>query len=173
MLDSFGRDITYMRVSVTELCNLRCRYCMPEDGVCKKKHEEMLTEDEIINAVRAAASLGITKLRITGGEPLVKKNIVSICRRAAQVPGIREICITTNGTLLPGLAKPLREAGVSRVNISLDTLDAEKFRYISRCGELSQAVDGIRAALEASFEKVKLNTVLIGGFNDDEIPALA
>ena len=173
MLDSFGRDITYMRVSVTELCNLRCRYCMPEDGVCKKKHEEMLTEDETINAVRAAASLGITKLRITGGEPLVKKNIVSICRRAAQVPGIREICITTNGTLLPGLAKPLREAGVSRVNISLDTLDAEKFRYISRCGELSQAVDGIRAALEAGFEKVKLNTVLIGGFNDDEIPALA
>ena len=173
MLDSFGRDITYMRVSVTELCNLRCRYCMPEDGVCKKKHEEMLTEDEIINAVRGAASLGITKLRITGGEPLVKKNIVSICRRAAQVPGIREICITTNGTLLPVLAKPLREAGVSRVNISLDTLDAEKFRYISRCGELSQAVDGIRAALEAGFEKVKLNTVLIGGFNDDEIPALA
>ena len=173
MLDSFGRDITYMRVSVTELCNLRCRYCMPEDGVCKKKHEEMLTEDEIITAVRGAASLGITKLRITGGEPLVKKNIVSICRRAAQVPGIREICITTNGTLLPVLAKPLREAGVSRVNISLDTLDAEKFRYISRCGELSQAVDGIRAALEAGFEKVKLNTVLIGGFNDDEIPALA
>ena len=127
MLDSFGRDITYMRISVTELCNLRCRYCMPEDGVCKKKHEEMLTEDEIINAVRAAASLGITKLRITGGEPLVKKNIVSICRRAAAVPGIREVCITTNGTLLPELARPLREAGVSRVNISLDTLDPKKF----------------------------------------------
>ena len=173
MLDSFGRNITYMRVSVTELCNLRCRYCMPEDGVCKKKHEEMLTEDETIDAVRAAASLGITKLRITGGEPLIKKNIVSICRRASQVPGIRETCITTNGTLLPSLALPLREAGVSRVNISLDTLDADKFRYISRCGELTQAVDGIHAALEAGFEKVKINTVLIGGFNDDEIPALA
>ena len=173
MLDSFGRDITYMRVSVTELCNLRCRYCMPADGVCKKQHEEMLTEDETITAIRAAASLGITKLRITGGEPLVKKNILSICERAARVPGIREICITTNGTLLPSLAHPLREAGVSRVNISLDTLDADKFRYISRCGELSQAVDGIRAALEAGFDKVKLNTVLIGGFNDDEIPALA
>ena len=133
----------------------------------------MLTEDETITAIRAAASLGISKLRITGGEPLVKKNILSICERAAQVPGIREICITTNGTLLPSLAHPLREAGVSRVNISLDTLDADKFRYISRCGELSQAVDGIRAALEASFEKVKLNTVLIGGFNDEEIPALA
>ena len=173
MLDSFGRDITYMRISVTELCNLRCRYCMPEDGICKKSHEEMLTEDEMITAVKAAASLGISKLRITGGEPLVKKNILSICRRASRVPGIREICITTNGTLLPELAKPLRKAGVSRINISLDTLDAEKFRYISRCGELSQALDGIRAALYAGFEKIKLNTVLIGGFNDDEIPALA
>ena len=173
MVDRFGREITYLRISVTELCNLRCRYCMPEDGVCKKTHEEMLTEDEIIMAVEAAASLGIRKLRITGGEPLVKKNIVSICQRAAAVPGIKEVCITTNGTLLPELAKPLREAGISRVNISLDTLDPEKFRYISRVGELEQAVAGIRAALDAGFEKVKLNTVLIGGFNDDEIPALA
>ncbi len=173
MIDRFGREITYLRISVTELCNLRCRYCMPEDGVCKKTHEEMLTEDEIIMAVRAAASLGIRKLRITGGEPLVKKNIVSICQRAAAVPGIQEVCITTNGTLLPELAKPLRDAGVSRVNISLDTLDPEKFRYISRVGELDQAVAGIRAALDAGFDKVKLNTVLIGGFNDDEIPALA
>ena len=173
MVDSFGRDITYMRVSVTELCNLRCRYCMPEEGICKKTHEQMLTEEEMITAIRAAASLGIRKLRITGGEPLVKNNILSICRRASQVPGIRELCITTNGTLLSALAEPLREAGVRRVNISLDTLDAEKFRYISRCGELSQAADGIRAALEAGFEMVKLNTVLIGGFNDDEIPALA
>ena len=173
MIDHYGRKITYLRLSVTELCNLRCRYCMPEDGVCKRTHAEMLTEDEIITAMKAAASLGITKLRITGGEPLVKKNIASICRRAAQIPGIREICVTTNGTLLPELAKPLREAGVSRVNISLDTLDAEKFRYITRCGELSQAVDGIHAALDAGFEKVKLNAVLIGGFNDDEIPALA
>lgn len=173
MIDRFGREITYLRISVTELCNLRCRYCMPEDGVCKKSHEEMLTEDEIIMAVEAASSLGIRKLRITGGEPLVKKNIVSICRRAAAVPGIKEVCITTNGTLLPELARPLREAGVSRVNISLDTLDPEKFRYISRVGELDQAVAGIRAALDAGFEKVKLNTVLIGGFNDDEIPVLA
>ena len=173
MIDRFGREITYLRISVTELCNLRCRYCMPEDGVCKKTHEEMLTEDEIIMAVRAAASLGIRKLRITGGEPLIKKNIVSICQRASAVPGIQEVCITTNGTLLPELAKPLRDAGVSRVNISLDTLDPEKFRYISRVGELDQAVAGIRAALDAGFDKVKLNTVLIGGFNDDEIPALA
>ena len=173
MIDRFGRDITYLRLSVTELCNLRCRYCMPADGVCKKTHDEMLSEDEMITAVRAAAGLGITKLRITGGEPLVKKNIVSICRRAAEIPGIREICLTTNGTLLPELAAPLKEAGVRRVNISLDTLDAEKFRAVTRCGELSRAIDGIRAVLDAGFEKIKLNTVLIGGFNDDEIPALA
>ena len=107
MTDQYGRNITYLRMSVTELCNLRCRYCMPEEGVCKKDHAQMLTEDEMISAVEAAASLGITKLRITGGEPLVKKNIVSICRRAAAVEGISEVCLTTNGVLLEQLAKPL------------------------------------------------------------------
>ena len=149
MTDRFGRNISYLRISVTELCNLRCRYCMPEEGVCKKRHEEMLREDEMIQAVEAAASLGITKLRITGGEPLVKKNIVSICRRAAAVEGIREVCLTTNGILLPALAVPLKEAGVKRLNISLDTLDAEKYAYITRTGSLSQAVEGIRAAMDA------------------------
>lgn len=173
MTDRFGRNISYLRISVTELCNLRCRYCMPEEGVCKKRHEEMLREDEMIKAVEAAASLGITKLRITGGEPLVKKNIVSICRRAAAVEGIREVCLTTNGILLPALAVPLKEAGVKRLNISLDTLDAEKYAYITRTGSLSQAVEGIRAAMDAGFEKVKLNTVLIGGFNEEEIVPLA
>ena len=124
MIDTFGRSITYLRVSVTELCNLRCRYCMPEDGVCKKEHADMLTEDELIQAVEAAAALGITKLRVTGGEPLVKKNIVSICRRASRVPGIREVCLTTNGILLPELARPLKEAGVSRLNLSLDIISS-------------------------------------------------
>ena len=108
MIDQHGRNITYLRISVTDKCNLRCRYCMPEDGVCKKEHADMLTEDEIIAAVEAAAALGITKIRITGGEPLVKKNIVSICRRAAAVEGIREVCLTTNGVLLPKLAKELK-----------------------------------------------------------------
>ena len=173
MRDSFGREITYLRVSVTELCNLRCRYCMPADGVCKKEHEDMLTEEEILLAIATAAELGVTKLRITGGEPLVKKNIVSICDKASKIPGIREICLTTNGTLLPKLAIPLREAGLDRLNISLDTLDAEKFRYITRLGSLDEALGGIETALEAGFRKIKLNTVLIGGFNDDEIPALA
>ena len=173
MKDTYGREISYLRLSVTELCNLRCRYCMPEDGVVKKRHEDMLTHEEMVLAVKAAASLGITKLRITGGEPLVKPDIVPLCRDLAQIEGIRELCLTTNGTLLPKLAAPLREAGVDRLNISLDTLDGAKYRRITRRGELSQALEGIEAALRQGFQKIKINAVLIGGFNDDEIPALA
>ena len=173
MTDQYGRNITYLRMSVTELCNLRCRYCMPEEGVCKKDHAQMLTEDEMISAVEAAASLGITKLRITGGEPLVKKNIVSICRRAAAVEGISEVCLTTNGVLLEQLAKPLREAGVSRLNISLDTLNAEKYTYITRTGQLRDALRGIETAMDVGYDKIKINAVLIGGFNDGEIRDLA
>ena len=173
MIDEYGREISYLRLSVTELCNLRCRYCMPEDGVCKKRHEDMLTQEEMLDAVKAAAELGIRKVRITGGEPLVKRDILSICRGVARTEGIEEVCITTNGLLLPELAKPLREAGVSRVNISLDTLDEKKYAYITRRGSLAGAVAGIKAALDAGFDKVKINAVLIGGFNDEEIPALA
>lgn len=173
MIDTYGRKITYLRLSVTELCNLRCRYCMPEDGVCKKRHEDMLTQEEMLDAVKAAAELGIRKVRITGGEPLVKRDILSICRGVARTEGIEEVCITTNGLLLPQLAKPLREAGVSRVNISLDTLDEKKYAYITRRGSLAGAVAGIKAALDAGFDMVKINAVLIGGFNDEEIPALA
>ncbi len=173
MIDTYGRRITYLRLSVTELCNLRCRYCMPEDGICKKDHAEMLTEDEMIAAVEAAASLGVRKLRITGGEPLVKKNILSICRRAAAVEGIEDLAITTNGIALSELAVPLREAGVNRVNISLDTLDPEKYHRITRVGTLDKAWAGIEAALAAGFDRVKINTILIGGFNEDEITSLA
>ena len=173
MLDGYGREISYLRLSVTELCNLRCRYCMPAEGVCKRAHADMLTEEEMLLAVEAAAELGVRKLRITGGEPLGKPNILSICRRAAAVPGIEELCITTNGILLPRLARPLREAGVRRVNLSLDTLDAEKYAYITRGGELRRALAGLGAALAAGFERVKLNAVLIGGFNEDEIVSLA
>lgn len=173
MLDAYSRNITYMRLSVTELCNLRCRYCMPEDGICKRDHSEMMTEEEMITAVEAAASLGITKLRITGGEPLVKPNILSICRRAAAVKGIEEVCLTTNGLLLSALARPLREAGVRRVNLSLDTLDPAKYAYMTRRGRLEDAVKGLEAALSAGFSRVKVNAVLMGGFNESEIPALA
>ena len=173
MTDRFGRDITYLRISLTDKCNLRCRYCMPEEGVCRRRHEEMMTEDEVVTAVEAAASLGIRKVRLTGGEPLVKRNIVSICRRVSAVEGIEEVCLTTNGLLLPRLAKQLREAGVSRINLSLDTLDPEKYTYITRIGRLEDFRAGLGAALEAGFQKVKINAVLIGGFNDDEIEALA
>ena len=172
MIDQFGRSITYLRISVTDKCNLRCRYCMPEDGVCIKEHTDMLSEDELISAVEVAASLGITKVRITGGEPLVKKNIVSICRRTAAVEGIREVCLTTNGVLLPQLAKPLKEAGVKRLNLSLDSLDPEKYAYITRVGKLENFKAGLDAAFEAGFEKIKINAVLIGGFNDNEIVQL-
>ena len=173
MIDTFGREISYLRISLTDKCNLRCRYCMPEEGVCKRSHQEMMSEDEVVAAVEAAASLGIRKIRLTGGEPLVKKNIVSICRRVARVPGIREVCLTTNGILLPQLGKELRQAGVNRINLSLDTLDPEKYAYITRVGQLEQFRAGLQAALEAGFDKVKINAVLIGGFNDDEIEDLA
>ncbi len=158
-----------MRLSVTDLCNLRCRYCMPEEGVEKLTHPEMLTEDEMVDAVQAAADLGISKIRITGGEPLVKKNILSVCGRIGQIEGIEETAITTNGTLLPTLAVPLRKAGISRINISLDTLDPDKYAFMTRRGRFEEAWAGVMSALEAGFDKVKLNAVLIGGFNDDEI----
>ena len=169
MIDNYGRDINYIRISVTELCNLRCRYCMPEEGVEKRSHDEMMTAEETLAAARAAVSLGIRKIRITGGEPLVKRGIVRLCREIAGIEGVEELCITTNGTLLREFAKPLREAGVDRINISIDTLDSDKFAYITRRGELKDALDGIEAAFEAGFEKIKLNVVLMGGFNDDEI----
>lgn len=169
MIDNYGRVIDYMRISVTELCNLRCRYCMPEDGIVKRAHDEMMTAEETIDAVKAAVSLGIKKIRITGGEPLVKRGIVKLCDTISAIEGVEELCITTNGTLLPKFGKELREAGVSRVNISLDTLDPDKYREITRVGELSNALAGIDAAFEAGFDKIKINNVLMGGFNDDEI----
>ena len=173
MIDKLGRDITYLRISLTDKCNLRCRYCMPEEGVCKRSHHEMMNEDEVVTAVEVAASLGIHKVRLTGGEPLVKRNILSICRRVAAVEGVRDVCLTTNGILLPQLGKQLREAGVNRLNLSLDTLNPEKYAYITRIGQLEHFQAGLDAALEAGFEKVKINAVLIGGFNDDEIEDLA
>lgn len=173
MRDGYGREINYLRLSVTELCNLRCRYCMPEEGICKKRHEEILTQEEMVMAVETAAELGITKVRITGGEPLVKKNILSLCAHVSQVPGVEEVCITTNGILLPPLAKSLIQAGVRRVNLSLDTLDRDKYAHITRRDQFSQAMEGLMCALNSGFERVKINTVLMGGFNDDEIEALA
>ena len=163
MIDGYGRTINYLRLSVTELCNRRCRYGMPEEGVCKLRHDQMLTEDEMIRAVRAAASLGVNKVRITGGEPLVKPNILSICRRVAAVDGITETVLTTNATRLAAFSRPLREAGIRRVNVSRDTLNPERYAFITRRGVLAEALQGIEAVLDAALDTVKIYSVLTGG----------
>lgn len=172
MKDRFNREISYLRVSVTDLCNLRCRYCMP-DGVCQKRHEDILSFEEIAEIVEAAAGLGIRKVRVTGGEPLVRRGCVELCRMIASVPGVEEVDLTTNGTLLEKYARDLKAAGVDRVNISIDSLVPEKYAEITGGGRLGDALAGIMAAEEAGLLPIKLNCVLIGGFNDDEIPAFA
>ena len=169
MKDSYGRDIYYLRLSVTDLCNLRCIYCMPEDGVEKKRHEDIMSVEEIAEVVRAAAACSITKVRVTGGEPLVRGGIIEICRRISETPGIRELCLTTNGILLPKYADEIVAAGVKRLNISLDSLDSETYRKITRTGTLESALEGVRTALDKGFDAVKINAVLMGGVNDDEI----
>lgn len=169
--DQFGREIDYLRISVTGRCNLRCRYCVPSGD--SAGGGGVLSLEEIVEIARAAAALGFRKIRVTGGEPLTRRDIVPLCRELAAVPGVEELALTTNGILLPGLAADLRAAGVGRVNISLDTLDPEKYRYITGGGALEDALAGIQAALKAGLAPLKLNAVLIGGFNDSEIPALA
>ncbi|MBR0082346.1 MAG: GTP 3',8-cyclase MoaA [Clostridia bacterium] len=173
MLDAFGRNIHYLRISVTDLCNYRCRYCMGEDGVAKCAHADVMPFEEIAAIAAAAARLGVDKIRLTGGEPLVRRGIVSLCRMLRQVPGVRELTMTTNGSLLPQFADGLKAAGVDRLNISLDTLDAERFRRITRGGNLEDVLRGIEAAARAGFTQTKLNVVLLDGFNADEIPAFA
>ena len=170
MKDQFQREITYLRVSITDLCNLRCRYCMPE-GVCHKHHEDILSFEEITEIVTAAARLGIRKVRITGGEPLVRPGCTELCRMISAVPGVEEVDMTTNGVLLGRYARELKDAGLTRVNISIDSLREEKYAHMTGGGKLSDAVSGIKAAAEAGLFPIKLNTVLIGGFNDDEIEA--
>ena len=172
MQDLCGRTVDYLRLSVTDLCNFRCRYCMPEEGVCKRDHREILSVEECIEIGAAAVNCGIRKIRLTGGEPLVRHGILEICRGLRSIPGLEELCLTTNGSLLPQLAQPLRDAGVDRLNISLDTLRPDRFRQITRCGQLEDVLSGVRAAEKAGFQKLKFDTVLIGGFNDDEVPEL-
>ena len=173
MKDHYGREIEYLRISLTDLCNLRCVYCMPAEGVSKLRHGQVLSIEEVCEIAEAAVELGIRKIRLTGGEPLVRRGVVDLVRMLKALPGLEELALTTNGILLPDLAQPLKEAGLDRVNISLDTLDAEKYRRLTRIGSLDQALAGIRAAQEAGLVPIKLNAVLIGGVNDDEIPALA
>lgn len=173
MKDTFEREITYLRISLTDLCNLRCVYCMPPEGVRKQAHDQILSLEEIGEIARAAVELGVKKIRLTGGEPLVRRGVLSLCRELRRIPRLQELTLTTNGLLLPGMAAELKAAGVDRVNVSLDTLDPEKYRRITRGGCLEDALAGIQAARDAGLTPLKLNCVLIGGFNDDEIPALA
>jgi cyclic pyranopterin phosphate synthase len=168
MYDSFDRPITYLRISVTDKCNLRCTYCMPEEGVPRRDHAEFLSFEGITGAVRAAVGLGITKVRLTGGEPLVKKGIVRLVAMLAGVEGLSELAMTTNGTLLPRFAQPLRAAGLDRINVSLDTLDPARYARITRGGRLEDAIAGIDAALGAGFP-VKINVVVLEDTTDEEM----
>jgi cyclic pyranopterin phosphate synthase len=167
--DSFQRPINYLRISVTDRCNLRCQYCMPEGGVELMPHEDVLTYEEIIKIVRAASELGINKVRLTGGEPLVRLGLEELVRMLAAVEGIDDISLTTNGTLLTKHAQALHEAGLRRVNVSLDTLKPERFREITRCGNLGDTLTGIAAAKAAGLDPVKVNCVVMAGFNEDEL----
>lgn len=169
MKDQLGRDITYLRISITDLCNLRCIYCMPNDGGCDALYSDVMSREEIVEMARAAVDLGIYKIRITGGEPLIRADVVDICRDITSIPGVKELAITTNGLLLEKLAKPLAQAGVSRLNISLDTLQTDKYKRLTRRGNYADVIAGIRAAEEVGLTPIKINTVLIGGVNDDEI----
>ena len=171
--DSFQRPINYLRISVTDRCNLRCIYCMPECGVSLMAHEGILSYEEIYTVVEAAAELGINKLRITGGEPLVRAGLPELIRMLARIDTIDDISLTTNGSLLAGYAAELKSAGLRRVNISLDTLNRDRFKYITRCGNLEDTLKGIEAAKSAGLNPVKINTVVIAGINDDELPDFA
>ena len=173
MTDGCGRTIDYLRLSVTDRCNYRCRYCMDEAGAEKKNRSEILSIEELSEIGRAAVAVGVTKIRLTGGEPLLRPGILELCRNLRALAGLRELALTTNGSLLPELARPLREAGVDRLNISLDTLREDRFARLTRCGRLKEVLSGLEAAEAAGFSRLKLNAVLLGGFNEDEIPDLA
>ena len=169
MTDRYGRTIKYLRLSVTDRCNLRCIYCMKEDGVCKRDHSDILSIEELTEIAQAAYRLGIRKIRLTGGEPLVRKGILTLCENIKAIDPAIELDMTTNGSLLKDFAAPLRKAGVDRLNISIDTLDPETYRSITRRGDIRDVLEGISAATDAGFSQIKINAVLIGGINDNEI----
>ncbi len=168
LVDRFGRHVTYVRMSVTDRCDFRCVYCMSEDMTFLPR-AQLLTLEEMATLGRAFTELGVTRIRITGGEPLVRKNVIWLFRELGRLPELEELTLTTNGSQLQKLARPLRDAGVRRINISLDSLDPERFRRITRVGELDKVLRGIDAALAAGFERIKINTVAMHNRNDDEI----
>ncbi|MHC5102905.1 MAG: GTP 3',8-cyclase MoaA [Planctomycetota bacterium] len=159
MLDPYGRQINYLRVSVTDRCNLRCRYCMPNEGVPLLKHSDILSFEEIVTVVGTAVEMGVIKVRLTGGEPLVRRGIVNLVELIAKIDGIKDLAMTTNGVLLPDYAKALVSAGLQRVNISLDTVDPGCYSKLTRAGNIQQVFDGIHAALDAGLKLIKINCV--------------
>ncbi len=172
MKDKFDREINYARISVTDLCNMRCRYCMP-DGVEKKSHEDILTLEQLCVVSDALAELGVSKQRITGGEPLVRRGLISLLGHIGANELVKNLAITTNGQQLADMAADLYKAGVRALNISIDTLNGARFTDLTKCGKLSKTLDGIQAAKEAGFTGIKLNAVLLRGVNDGEIYKLA
>jgi cyclic pyranopterin phosphate synthase len=172
LVDRFGRRIDYLRISLTDACNLRCVYCMPENMRFQPR-SQLLQDEEILAVVRAAAELGVTKIRLTGGEPTIRPGMVELVRAIAGTPGIQRVAMTTNGLLLAELAEPLAQAGLQWLNVSIDTLDPEKFRRITRWGDLRRVWDGIAAAEAAGLSPLKLNVVVTRGFNEDEVVPLA
>ena len=170
--DNFDRKIEYLRISVTNRCNSRCKYCMPPEGIELKSHDEILSFEEITNIVSVFAKLGVKKIRLTGGEPLVRRGIVDLVKKISDIEGINEITLTTNGLLLKKYAKKLKEAGLDRVNISIDSLDKEKYSLITRGSSLKDVFEGIEEAKKVGLEPIKLNTVLVKDFNDNEIEDL-
>lgn len=169
MKDNYGRDINYLRISVTDLCNLRCKYCMPEEGIDKSLHRDIITVEETIELAKTFSELGIDKIRLTGGEPLVRKGILDIVKGIGRIDSIKDLSMTTNGILLKDYARGLKDYGLNRVNISLDTLDKEKFRDITRGGNIADVFESIRLCQEIGLKPIKINVVLMDGFNDDEI----
>jgi cyclic pyranopterin phosphate synthase len=172
LIDPQRRVIDYLRISVTDRCNYRCTYCMPEDGAAPAARADVLAFEEIVALARAFVSLGVRRLRLTGGEPTVRRDLPTLARLLRDLPGVEELALSTNGDRLAALAAPLRAAGVDRLNVSLDTLDAQKFRRITGRGDLARVLAGLEAARAAGFASIKLNTVAVKGFNDDELAAL-
>jgi cyclic pyranopterin phosphate synthase len=173
MIDQYNRNINYLRVSVTDRCNLRCKYCMPKDGLSQIGHNDILRYEEMLRVIRAGVGLGISKVRITGGEPLVRRGIVDFIARLKSIPGLVDISLTTNGVLLEQFAEDLFRAGIRRINVSLDSLNKEKYAAITRGGDLNAVLAGIQEADRVGFAPIKINTVAIKGFNDDEILTFA
>lgn len=171
--DSFNRRIDYLRISITDRCNLRCVYCMPLQGIVHLSHENILSYEEVLLVVQAAAEMGVSKVRITGGEPLVRAGVVDFVGRVASLPGIQDVTMTTNGMLLERYAQDLASAGLRRVNVHLDTLNPEKFARITRYGDVGRVWAGIEAAEAAGLAPIKINCVVTRGFNDDEIVEMA